>query len=242
MEFPFLDVLFAFVFSFSQKNTAMNQHFQWSHWKFKLSKLCKNRLVLGHQPFLLCFLRLLHPIPSLPLPSLWHDSSQLLNRGKYSLKRQWAPYPAGSQRECPHGYGRWEDVKTELENEVPGGGNLLQEELPHTLETWWTHLRKGVKSEDLNANSRSWCQTMENTLTLCCLGVSFCLCHVNNSPQRKEMVESKDGCDLEQRSRGKKGTGPWPFWGKEEKNEVSDDFCFPGNNRHSCTGYSRCQG
>lgn len=65
-----------------------------------------------------------------------------------------------------------------------------------------------AKSEDLNAIFRSRYQTMENTLTLCCLGASFCICYVNSSLQRKGVLETTvDGYDWEQRSRGEKGVG-----------------------------------
>lgn len=47
-----------------------------------------------------------------------------------------------------------------------------------------------AKSEDLNANFRSRHQTMENTLTLCCLGALFCICYVNSRLQRKGMLET----------------------------------------------------
>lgn len=46
------------------------------------------------------------------------------------------------------------------------------------------------KSEDLNANFRSRYRTMENTLTLCRLGASFCICYVNGHLQRKGMLET----------------------------------------------------
>lgn len=100
MEFPFLELSFAFVFLFPQKHNAMSQNFQWSHWKCKLNKLYKNKLVLGLQPHLMCFLMLHRPIP-LATPQSVDDSSQLLREWVggvgVSLERQWAPYPAGSQ-------------------------------------------------------------------------------------------------------------------------------------------------
>lgn len=83
-----------------------------------------------------------------------------------------------------------------------------------------------AKSEDLNANFRSRYRTMENTLTLCRLGASFCICYVNGRLQRKGMLEITLWLCLATKIKRRKRYWKLISRDKKEKNGMNDYF-FP---------------